>query len=244
MMFELALLFLHLERELEGKGSGATIAKLQAFAVMQDFSSPRRVNTFIDRSVEIGRVERLRISDDRRVRRLVPTDILIDYLRRHALLSTDAIGIVLPNSPLSEIIRSDRSAYLRLALAAARKRIADESPFRQSPEVTFFASRDGGLAIMNALLFSCYEQNGALSPDLAFRVSFASVSQRFGISRSHVRNVIRTAAKSGYLECVESNESEAGPELRLSPMLIDASKNAAASSWAIFHVAGENLLHR
>ena len=170
-----------------GDGMGFTTAQLRETAVAQGVCSPGRTTAFVASLRLLGFLQPV-AAEDRRLRRLAPTDRFIalhcERWRRHfeALALLRAEGEV----ALASIDRPGFVGVLAHALVATYRSGLRMAQF--VPSVRQIAERDAGLTMLFSLLIA--EAAGQT-------VSIAGLAQRFAVSRAHVLTVLREAQQVG-----------------------------------------------
>ena len=163
-ILELSALYFHLEAKFAGRGTGATLGKLQLLAFVHGFASPRRVTMYVKRMVQIGRLKYGARAADRRVRLLTPSDALVQTARRHILLLCRAADVLAPDRDLGTKMLADEDYFFRLFLEMGQAYVQGADPTRPFDDVRHFTSKDAGTLLLNILLSECLEGRPGLSP--------------------------------------------------------------------------------
>ena len=173
-----------------------TVGRLKQTMALFGLASGRQVDHLVGRLCAVGFMQ-LRPSDqDRRVRILATTEKL--QAHHSAWLAAHYAPLVrlYPQYDYGPVMRHDpeyRAVHCRLAvpfLPLASKLMAS------IPEVMLFFNRPAGSMVMNALLQAAMTE--ANDPHAA--VPYESVGDQFGISRTHVRNLLVAAQDEGLVK--------------------------------------------
>ncbi len=170
------------------------MGKLQLLAFVHGFASPRRVTMYVKRMVQIGRLKYGARAADRRVRLLTPSDALVQTARRHILLLCRAADVLAPDRDLGTKILADEDYFFRLFLEMGQAYVQGADPTRPFDDVRHFTSKDAGTLLLNILLSECLEGRPGLSPATEFAINYSEIARSGGVSRTHVRNVMKSAA--------------------------------------------------
>jgi DNA-binding MarR family transcriptional regulator len=190
-------LYLHFGTQDDDPRSGLTLSRLKTICVEQDICSAGRAEAMVAVMRLFGYLEPAPDAADRRVRRLVPTEKLIATYQQRWERVMAALGQIRPEgSPAVAAIR-------RLEFVSALVRQFTEhflSGVRildHSPELELFTDRNAGLMVLFSLLLNSCDDGFA--PTRPVTVSISALSRRFGVSRVHVRKMLRDAAEEGFI---------------------------------------------
>jgi biotin operon repressor len=184
--FVLGLMILDLHFN-EGGGVGFTAGRLREVAGANGVCSPGRITAFLAALRLVGFLHQV-AADDRRLRRLAPTERLLDLHRDRlrslfkALALIDAAGdeaVAALHSPaFIGAFTHDLSAAYRSGLRISGL----------VPEIRSTVERDAGLTMLFSLLIAEASERP---------VSIAALAERFSVSRAHVLTVLREAERAG-----------------------------------------------
>ena len=237
-ILEGSALYFHLATERDGKGSGATLGKLQLLAFVHGFASPRRVTMYVKRMVQIGRLTYDTAITDRRIRRLIPSTALIETSRNQFLLLARSADLLWPGMDIAKKILSDESYFLRVHLEYGDAYVEGADPVRPFDEVRHFTSKDAGTFLMNSMLTACIRGQTALSDTTEFAINFSDIARNCGVSRTHVRNVIEAAAERGLVVI----SGEGGRSLRFTRKFITSYERYYACLLILMRKSAEKVL--
>jgi hypothetical protein len=186
---------------------GLTVSRLKKICSDLGVCSPGRAETMLILMRMFGHLEAAP-ANDRRKRLLMPTERLLESVRTRWTMQFENMMPVFPElrEPLAAVRRQDFMAALIRRLAdhfLAGMRIVDHAP-----GLELFTDRNAGIMILFSLLLAG-ERDDAFPPQQPVRLSISSVSRKFGVSRVHVRKLLRDATEQGYLARAGSADGEA-----------------------------------
>jgi biotin operon repressor len=184
--FILGLMILDLHF-IDGGGEGFTAGRLREIAGASGVCSPGRITAFLAALRLVGFLRPI-AADDRRLRRLAPTERFLDFHRDRLRKLFGALAAIDPagDAAIAALHRPEFLAIFAHTLSVAFRRGFRVADF--VPELRPTVERDAGLTMLFALLVE----------DAAGRaVSIASLAQRFSVSRAHVLTVMREAEHAG-----------------------------------------------
>jgi hypothetical protein len=189
-------------------------------------TSERHLDHLIARLCAVGFLRVLRSDEDRRVRLLKPTDKMLAHDRDWLVAHYTPLTVLCPANDYGPIMRRDPAFQIihrRTALAfvpLGLKLLVSE------PDMMLFFHRVAGHMVLAALL-----QAASADPHrLHAAVPYAEVGDRFGISRTHVRQLLRAAEQTGLVKL----QARGGHRVEILPRL-----------WASYDraIAGGMFLH-
>ena len=159
-------------------------------------TSERQVDYLIARLCAVGFLEMLRSDEDRRVRILKPSATMLAHDRDRLAAQYAALTVLCPHNDYGLIMRRDPAfqvVHRRTALAfvpLGMKVLVSE------PDMLLFFDRIAGHMVLAALL-----QAASADPDhLHAAVPYAEIGDRFGVSRTHVRQLLMAAERAGLVK--------------------------------------------
>jgi hypothetical protein len=191
--------------------------------------SERRIDDLVTRLARFGMLELRRSALDRRVRILTPTPAMMsldhDWLAAHYL----PLHIMFPEPGYAPVIERD-DAFQRVHRVVALGFSARGMEIMAgNPAMMLFLSRDAGAMILVKLV------QMANSARDAEGLSYADIGARFGVSRTHVRTLLRDAERNGDV----SLSGRGGRFVELKPSILQAFDRFLADS-----MSGHDLLFR
>jgi DNA-binding MarR family transcriptional regulator len=189
-------------------------------------ASASRVEDLVSRLVRIGYLEQRVVPQDRRVRMLIPTQKLIaqdqDFLVSHHL----PLQILFPDPGYALIMTRDPAFQLKHRLVCVNLFARSAQLMAGSPVVMLFMSRDAGVMILVKIIEMAGRAHGA-EP---LKISYTDLGVRFGVSPTHVRNLLMAAEEMGLVRL-----TKAGKRLvELKPQLLQAFDRFIADAMSAF----------
>jgi DNA-binding MarR family transcriptional regulator len=189
-------------------------------------ASPSRVHDLVSRLIKTGYLKQRVAPQDRRVRILIPTAKLIaqdqDFLVSHHL----PLQILFPNPGYALIMNRDPAFQLKQRLVSRDLFALAAKVLASNPIMMLFHSRDAGVMILIKMIQLAGRHGGA-EP---LKVSYADLGDRFGVSRTHVRNLLRAAEEMGLVRLTKA----AGQFVELTPQLLLAFDRLVADAMSGF----------
>lgn len=227
-------LYLHRTAAPGDARSGLTVGRMKAICADQDIASPGRIEALIMMMRAFGFVRPLPDGGDRRVRRLEPTERLTAILHERWDTVLGAMTPIFPEAGHARAALSDE-AFERALVQRFGAYFLSGFRLMDDPETMgLFGQRNGGLAVAFTLL------TAGTPDDLARRipvpVSISALARQFGVSRVHVRKMLRDAVAAGYLAWPDSR----GAEIVVLPPLDEAVRNFFGKAFLFMrHCANE-----
>lgn len=215
---------------------GLTSGRLKAEARALDICSPGRVTAVLAACRLFGLVAPAP-DNDRRRRRLVVTERLLDMHRERWAVMLEAVGFAFPEA-------EQGLAYLDDPVFLAAYVAALVEPVRQGwrmvsdvPGIALFVDRDGGLM----LAFALFENAESGTP-----LSVAGLARAFRLSRSHIVDVLQKAVEAGLARRVD-DRAMGGPGFVAEPALVEAMEalmaNALVRQWRAVRCGLDAVAH-
>ena len=185
------ILCLHAAYDEADRATWPTIRRLRATVAPYGVSSARRIHDLVARLIETGYVTAHTAPLDRRVRILTPSEKMLAHDRDWLAAFYTPLEIMFPDPGYAYAIRRD-PAFQKAQRAVALQLSGLSAQFlKDNPVILFFMGREAGMMILMKLV-----QLSLQSPDgLAEFTSFADIGERFGVSRTHVRSLLREAER-------------------------------------------------
>ncbi len=172
-----------------------TLNRLKDTVARFGFASPRLIDDFVARLVQTGYVEMERQPEDSRVRLLKPTERLLEWDRAWMAAHYAPLDLLYPEPGYGPPLRRDPAFQAAHAGAAPAAFDAIIAMTWSNLEIVFFLSATSALII----LLSLFEM-GATDPEARIReADLAPLAPRFGVSRTHIRNILSVAQERGFV---------------------------------------------
>lgn len=170
-----------------------TIGRLKRAMAGIGQASDRQIDALVARLREVGFLTAEPLAADRRVRILAPTERMLAHDRAWLAAHYAPLAHLSPDHDYAPALRGDPAyqvAHRRTSLAfmavGARLMLGEA-------DMMLFFDRAAGHLVLAALL-----QAAMADPDqVAAPVPYATVGDRFGVSRTHVRQLLEAAAARG-----------------------------------------------
>jgi hypothetical protein len=228
LLFGYLTLYLHYTRDPADPSSGVTPTRMKIMSAKQGICSPGRVTAMLS-LMRFGGYLEADSSADRRQRRLVPTDKLLDMLRARWRVHFGAMAPLMPDGAAMVAALADRDFGQRLIVGISERFLAGFRFLTQAPGLGLFAERNAGMLILASLL-TAGESDDTMPPQRAVPISISALARRFSVSRPHVLKLIRDAATAGLIERTGAD----GGYVIIQPLLADAAQNFFATMYLIF----------
>lgn len=233
------MLYLHFSHRDDVANSGLTAARLREICVGEGLCSAGRVEAMLAMMRASGYLERAP-AGDRRVRRYVPTEKLIELHRvRHGRVMA-ALDILRGDTDYARRICGPGAdqAYGQFIQAMGLGFLAGYRLIDPAPELQKTVDRDVGLPILLCVLLAS-PNYAALAPERIGPVSVAALARRFDVSRIHVRSVLREAEATGLIE-----RDVDLVRIAALPALINAVEKLFAGAFVFTESCAEIALHQ
>jgi hypothetical protein len=215
LLIGLLAFYLHASWRPEVPGSGLTAHRLKALCVEQDICSPGRAGALLSLLRLFGHIQPATGPGDRRLKRLVPTELLMASLRERWRLIFSAMVPLLPEAAPA-LAALDRDEFLTaLVRIMAEHFRTGVRAIEFAPGLSSFTDRNAGLMILFSLIMAG-EPDDTVPPMRPVHIAVSELARRFSVSRAQVLRLFRDAAAEGL---IERTESARGPAISLLPPL-------------------------
>src|SRR5262249_21247188 len=180
----------------------------------------RQVDYLIARLCAVGFLEMVRSDEDRRVHILKPSATMLAHHRDWLAARYAPLAVLCPPNDSWPITRGDPAfqvVYCRASLAfypLGMKVLLSE------PDMMLFFDRVAGRMVLAALLQAASADPDDLHADL----SYAELGDRFGVSRTHVRQLLMAAERQGLVKL----HARGGHRVEIQPRLWPSCDRAVA----------------
>lgn len=172
-----------------------TVGRLKERMALFGMTSPRQIDHLVDRMIAVGFLDAEPAPSDRRVRLLRLTDRMAAHDRDWIATDYVILDRLRPEEGYARRLADD--AAMRVEIRRQSLALLPEAAglLAQMEDFLLFFGRAGGLMVLEAL----FEATLAHPDEPARPVPFADVADRFGLSRSHVRTLMRDAETAGLI---------------------------------------------
>ncbi len=216
-------LYLHEGALPDGRGSGFSVGQLKALCAAAGVASPGRTGAMVAMMRMAGYIASAPAPDDRRRNILVPTEKLRLAHRDRWTFVAEAVRVVNPAAAAAFTIGDAEfeAAYVR---RTAGYFLDGMRPVDVAPELGLFFDRNAGMMILFSLLLAG-EPDDTIPPARPVAISISALAGRFGVSRIHVRTLLRDAQAARLIERNGENSSL----IVIRPELANAARTFIAS---------------
>jgi hypothetical protein len=190
-------LYLHALRDPNDARSGLTLTRLKAICADQNIASPGRIEAFAVLMRVLGFLQKSPGDNDRRVRQLVPTERLLTAHRDRWFGLIDAMARMTPD--VAQLRNDfDNEDFERAFLRHSGDRyLAGFRPLSDARARMLFGDRNAGMTIAFSLM--CAGGADDFPPRRPVSLSISALARQYGVSRVHVRKLLRDAAEAGFI---------------------------------------------
>jgi hypothetical protein len=197
-----------------------TLGRLKQEMARYGLGSPRQMDHLVGRLCAVGFLESAPAEQDRRVRILRPTALLWAHDRQWLAAHYAPLNFLYPHHDYDLIMQGDQAfqrEHRRVGIAFL--------PFGvkillSSPELMMFFNHAGGVMVLAALL------RAAMAVPAGDRVALAygEIGERFGVSRTHVRQLLEAAQSAGLMKL----SARGGRSVEILPAMLSSYDRALA----------------
>lgn len=191
----------HAAYEAEDRATWPTLAHVKASVATFSLSSARQIDSFVARLVETGHVALERVPTDGRLRLLRPTERLLDWDRAVMEAYYESLQILYPEPGYGMALAQDPHFHLTQRRVSTRYFSQVAAFMHENTDLLPFH----GMYQAVHMLMTIANLGADAAPAALRERDFAPLQERFGISRSHIRNTLAAAEKAGLL--VRSGQS-------------------------------------
>ena len=186
-------LALHAAQDLSRRETWLTISRLKQEMAMFGLTSGRQIDHLVARLRAVGFLDLIIPDGDRRLRLLCPTEKMLAHDRDWLLIYHKALARLRPQNDYRPALRRDRAFQIAHGRVALRFLPLSAKAFATLPEMMLFFNRAAGHMVITALLHAALSE-----PDHPHApIPFAELAERFGVSRTHVRDLLVDAESAG-----------------------------------------------
>jgi DNA-binding MarR family transcriptional regulator len=187
-----------------------TPRRMQEVAVRSRVIRPRTMTNALARLRATGYLKSSPVPGDRRQSALQPTEKALTYYRDWVSAHIRPLAMIFPDRNYSAGVNGEPDFLLAQRRAGARVIARSGEVLARNPDIMLFLTRDAGYFILTILLQQVRDSGGLSAAPLG------ALSDRFGISRTHVRKVLQTAQAAGLLDILAPGARKVAVTRRLS----------------------------
>jgi biotin operon repressor len=206
-----------------------TVRLLRERMVEFALSSPRRIEALVAQLVRAGFLKSLPAPNDRRVRVLTPMPAMLALDQNWLVVNYRPLQVMFPKPGYLRVINRDPDFQRVHRVVALGFSARGSDILASNPAMMLFLGRDAG----STILFKLVRMMSAASNPR--QLSYADIGARFGVSRTHVRNLLTSAQAEGLV----SLSGRGGRFVELKPQLLQAFDRFVAAG-----MSGHDLLYR
>jgi hypothetical protein len=188
------LLTLHANYDPQDRETWPTMKLLKRTVAGFGVTSERRVHDILRRIIATGYAKSTPSPVDKRARLLSPTPKMLEHHRDWLRAFHTPLHLMYPDPGYLLAVDRDEAFQLAQLKAGWRWLNFGAELMARNPVIMFFMARDAGVMILMKLIQ--LDRRGTRSKSVRL---FADFAEKFGVSRTHVSNLIGEAVELGYL---------------------------------------------
>ncbi|HEY8950404.1 MAG TPA: hypothetical protein VIM56_16075 [Rhizomicrobium sp.] len=194
-----AVFYLHYTRDPNDPASGLTSSRLKAFCAQHRMCSPGRTGAMLAVMQMSGHVVEAPAVKDRRLRLLMPSAKLLDTFLMRWMAYFDALAEMMPETAgIAHAARTNDAFVPAYVRHVVEYYMAGHKLMDHVRQLDVFADANAGMLIF----LSLFATAGADEPphDAQYvQMPISELARRFGVSRAHVKQILRGAQEQGLL---------------------------------------------
>lgn len=206
-MGSMIALYLHFSPPPGGKGAGLTVGRFQTVCVDLKLCSPGRARALLALMRLAGYLAPAPGASDRRQRRLVPTEHLIEAHRRRWKRQFEAMALIMPEGHKALAIHERPEFMAAFVRHLGVSHLAGFRVLDYAPDLARLVESNAGLLVILSLYLSAVGSRPATPDGTVVPVSMSVLSTRFGIARAHARRLLADAAEAGLVRRTDGSET-------------------------------------
>jgi hypothetical protein len=196
-----------------------TVGLLKQAMAQSGAASARQIDDLVARMCAVGFLELRPAAQDRRVRLISASEKLRMHDHDWLCAYYKPLALLYPQHDYSGILSGDRNFQLQHRRTSVAFMPYAFKGLMEMPDNLLFLNRAGGYMVLASLL-----QAAAISGDQFASVPYGDAGDRFGISRTHVRNLLVEAESAGLVRL----HSRGGHRVEILPRLWDSHDRGVA----------------
>jgi DNA-binding MarR family transcriptional regulator len=169
-----------------------TVSALKRQLSMYGYASDRQVDHLVARLCEVGFLEQSRAPGDRRVRLLATTEKLRSHHTEWLAAHYVPLARLYPDHDYSPVLSRNQAFNITHCRVCLPFHPVSARLMMTLPDTMLFFTHAAGPLIQNEVLKAAMDAG-----DPGASISYVDVADRFGISRTHVRNMMNSAQEAG-----------------------------------------------
>ncbi|MGX5802582.1 hypothetical protein ACWGS9_15185 [Bradyrhizobium sp. Arg314] len=223
----IALLAMHYARDPHDPSSGATLTRLQAFAVEFGLTGPNRVAALVALMKHAGYINQVRAHSDRRVKRFEPTERGLAVATASTLATLKPIQLLADGHDYIQVMRDDPQFVGRYYSEGLRLYANGARLVSALPECHLFQMQNAGREVMFKLWIALTDR-GRAEPAIV-SCAYGHLARCFWVSRGHVRRIIEKGEQQGLFAL----HAPGGQAIEILPSFIELYETLTALEFAL-----------
>ena len=201
----LVALYLHFSAGPRSNG-GLTVGRFQALCAELKVCSPGRARALLMLMRFAGYLAPEPSAADRRQRRLVPTERLIDVHRQRWQREFEAMALITPAGDRAVAMHGRPEFISAFVRHLGASYIAGFRVLDYAPDLARLVESNAGLLVISSLFLSAAD--GPAAPGgTVVPLSISALSATFGIARAHARKLLADAAEAGLVRRTDRSDA-------------------------------------
>ena len=189
-----------------GDRSGLTVGRFQALCAELKVCSPGRARALLMLMRFAGYLASEPGASDRRQRRLVPTEPLIEVHRQRWKREFEAMALITPEGHRALAIHGRPEFMAAFVRHLGASYIAGFRVLDYAPDLARLVESNAGLLVVSSLFLSAAD--GPAAPGgTVVPISMSTLSATFGIARAHARKLLADAAEAGLVRRTDRSDA-------------------------------------
>ena len=206
-MGSMIALYLHFSTVAGGKGGGLTVGRFQALCAELKLCSPGRARALLALMRLAGYLAPEPSASDRRQRRLVPTEHLIEVHRQRWKRQFEAMALIMPVGHKALEVHGRPEFIAAFVRHLGASYLAGFRVLDYAPDLARLVESNAGLLVISSLYLSAVGGRPATPSGTVVPVSMSALSTRFGIARAHARRLLADVAEAGLVRRTDGSET-------------------------------------
>ena len=206
------------------RSGGAFLSSIQRLTTAMDVCSKNTTAATVALLERLGLVMRVENQQDRRWLHIQPTEHLVSAARDWHRIFLTAADALSPSTNYRASFDRDQGIQERCFAVGLYSHTAVHTSVFNSARSQVFMNTDGGTVLLFKLLSLKGTTQQAGDPIVEF--PFDEIGSLFGLSRTHIRRLMRKAEAGGFVRLLQKG----GRQVRILPSLVDLFENIIAAN--------------